>query len=114
VRFYLDEDLSPRIAVIARGLGLDVVSAIELGNLGLADEEQLSLAARDGRCVVTQNRADFIRLTVTSFEQQSPHAGVLLVPESLPTDHFAAIARALLDYAHTRSPVAMAYVVDYL
>ena len=69
MRFYLDEDLSPRIAVIARGLGLDVVSAIELGNLGLADEEQLSLAARDGRCVVTQNRADFIRLTVTSFEQ---------------------------------------------
>ena len=58
MRFYLDEDLSPRVAAIGRSLGLDVVSAIEVGHRGLDDEDQLLVAARDGRCLVTDNRAD--------------------------------------------------------
>lgn len=112
--FYLDEDLSPRIAVIARGLGLDVVSATELGNTALSDAEQLTLAASAERCLVTENRSHFIRLTVMFFEGQLPHAGVLLVPDSLPTDHFSAIARALRRYSDEHAGTDMAYVVDYL
>jgi predicted nuclease of predicted toxin-antitoxin system len=114
VRFYLDEDLSSRIAVIARGLGLDVVSALEAGNGGLTDEAQLLRAARDNRCLVTQNRADFVRLTVLFFERQDPHAGVLLVPHSLPTDHFSGVAQSLKEYAQSHATATMAYVVDFL
>ena len=114
MRFYLDEDLSPRIAAIGRGLGLDVVSAIELGHLGLDDENQLLLAARDGRCLVTENRADFVRLTTVFFQDQRPHAGVLLLPDSLPSDHFTGIAQALAVYAQAHASAPMAYVFDYL
>ena len=114
MRFYLDEDLSPRIAAICRGLGLDVVSSVEAGNGGLTDREQLQLASQDDRCLVTQNRADFVRLTVEFFEQLQPHAGVVLVPDSLPTDHFSGIAQALHAYAEAHPGQAMDYVVDFL
>jgi len=113
VRFYLDEHLSPRIAEIARGLGLDVVTAIELGRRRLSDQAQLELAAQDDRCLVTVDR-DFIGLTVRFLESQQPHNGVLIVPTSLPSDHFTAIAQALKRYAETHGDTPMAYVIDYL
>ena len=47
MRFYLDEHFSPRIAEIARGHGLDVVSALELGDRGLPDLWQLEFAAQN-------------------------------------------------------------------
>ena len=114
MRFYLDENLSPRIAAICRALGLDIVSATELGNVGLADSEQLQLASQDNRCLVTQNRADFIRLTVEFFERLEPHAGVLLLPDSLPSDHYSGIAQALHAYAAAHPGQALAYVVDFI
>jgi len=113
VRFYLDEHLSPRIAEIARGLGLDVVTAIELGRRRLSDQAQLELAAQDDRCLVTVDR-DFIGLTVRFLESQQPHNGVLIVPTSLPSDHFTAIAQALKRYAETHADTPMTYVIDYL
>ncbi|MBA3636422.1 MAG: DUF5615 family PIN-like protein, partial [Rubrobacteraceae bacterium] len=36
MRFLLDEDLPPRAAEVARGLGLDVLSLHELGRRGIA------------------------------------------------------------------------------
>ena len=54
--FFLDEDLSPRIATIAREQGLDVLSTHESGRNGLDDEEQLRFAAQEGRILVTCNR----------------------------------------------------------
>jgi uncharacterized protein (DUF433 family) len=38
VRFYLDEDLSPRAASIARAQGVDVLNSHDCGRNGLADE----------------------------------------------------------------------------
>jgi predicted nuclease of predicted toxin-antitoxin system len=114
VRFYLDEDLSPRVAAIARRHGLDVVSAHEAGNAGLTDGDQLLYVANERRCLVTENRADFARLTVQFFESQLPHAGVLLLPSSLPRDRFSAIAQALVACAGVHADYVMDYVVDYL
>ena len=113
MRFYLDEHFSPRIAEIARGLGLDVVSAVELGRPGLSDQTQLELAAQDGRCLVTKDR-DFLSLTVRFLEGHQSHNGVLLVSRSLPLDHFTGIAQALLWYAELHANTPMAYVIDYL
>ena len=49
VRFYLDEDLTPVIAVALRKRGVDAVSAHDLGRIGLSDAEQLtSPRARGG------------------------------------------------------------------
>src|SRR5579884_1553289 len=98
VRFYLDEDLSPIIAALARRYGIDIVSSHELGRNGTTDEEQLRYAAQEGRAIVTENRGHFIALTFAFQEKRQPHAGVLLVPKTLPNDHFAAIAAAIMQY----------------
>jgi predicted nuclease of predicted toxin-antitoxin system len=114
MRFYLDEELSDRIAVIARGLGLDVISSHECGRDGSDDETQLLQSARDGRCFVTRNRADFVALSVRFFERDYPHAGVLLLAGSLPGDDFAGIANALAAYGQRHPDGQSAYVVDFL
>jgi len=112
MRFYLDEDLSDQIAIIARSLGLDVLSSHECGRDGLDDEGQLLAAAEDGRCLVARNRADFVAWTVRFFERESPHSGVLLLPESLPPDRFVAIARALVEYDRGRPEGLSPYTID--
>jgi hypothetical protein len=99
VRFYLDEDISDQVAKIARAQGLDILSSHECGRNGLPDEAQLRLAADDGRCFVTRNARDFLRLTVHFLENEWPHVRVLIVSRSLPNDDFAGMAQALVAYA---------------
>ena len=95
-------------------MGLDVVSSHELGRNGLPDREQLRWAGAEGRCLVTINRDDFVALTVHFAEAGEPHAGVLIVPRSLPAHDFARIAHALLAYARRNPNRLHAYTIDYL
>ena len=99
VRFLLDEDLPPQVAVIARSIGLDVVSVHHIGRNGLSDEDQLRFAASESRILVTRNRDDFIALTHRAYATNAPHHGVLLVPRSAPNTHPERIARSLAGWA---------------
>ncbi len=99
MRFLLDEDLPPKVAVIARSLGLDVVSVHEIGRTGLSDEDQLRFAASETRILVTRNRDDFIALTHRAYATNAPHHGVLLVPRSAPNTHPERIARSVAAWA---------------
>ena len=114
MKFYLDEGLSPHIAELVRRAGGDAVSAHDADARGLEDAEQLQRAASEQRCVVTRNRDDFIRLTVERFAHHEPHYGVLIVPNSLPADRFAQIARALLRYAQSHPEGVPSYTIDFL
>lgn len=114
MRFYLDEDLSPTVAELARARGVDTVSVHEVGTTGLSDWEQLDRAASDGRCVVTRNRDDFIRLTVEYFMAHRPHRGILIVPHTVPADHFSGLADALVAYAADHPGDAPPYTIDFL
>lgn len=114
VRFYLDEHLSTTIAEIARGIGLDAVSCDELRRNGLTDEEQLRLATLDGRCIVTRDDDDFRTLTLLFFRAGRPHAGVLIVPPSMPTNQFSRIAHALRAYVQRHGAGSTEYLFDYL
>jgi predicted nuclease of predicted toxin-antitoxin system len=96
VRFYLDEDLSPQIAVALRGRGIDAASAHEVGNQGLTDREQLAFAARHRRCLVTGNARDFVPLAKQAVLNGDPLAGIVLCPSRPHAADVGAIARALI------------------
>lgn len=115
MKFHLDADQSQSSAMVARNAhGLDCTSSHELRLDNLSDEEQLLFAGHDGRCIVTRNGLHFIALTQRFIEERLPHAGVLIVPNSMHNYEFARIARALA-WFHARYPDGVpAYFVSYL
>jgi len=79
MKYYLDEDLSPKIAEILRKDGVDAESAHETGMQEAGDLAQREYASSKKRCMVTRTRNDFIRLTVKFFNETRPHYGVLIL-----------------------------------
>ena len=97
MKVYLDEDLSPSIALFLRQHGLDAVSAHDVGNSQLEDRAQLEHATRDGRAIVTRNVIDFLQLAHDAVATNTRHAGIVLVPSSFRGDEYQAIADAVVD-----------------
>lgn len=114
MKFYLDEDLSPKIAVILRKNGIDALSAHEAGMLEASDRQQLEFAAQEKRCLVTRNRNDFIKLTLQFLNDHRPHCGVLIVPYTIPGDQFARMARLLKVYASHYPSGLEPYTIDFI
>ena len=114
MKYYLDEDLSPKIAELLRKQGVDCISAHEIEMIQVSDLEQLMLAGRQKRCLVTKNRDDFIRLTVQFFNDHLPHYGVLIIPHTIPGDRFALIVNELARYALNYPKRMPSYTIDFL
>jgi len=114
MKYYLDEDLSPRIAEILRKHGVDAVSVHDVEMTQALDREQLEYAADNARCLVTRNRDDFIRLTVQFFNEHRRHFGLLIVPHSSPGDRFNLIAKALVKHASNHPKGMISYEIDFL
>jgi len=116
MRFLLDEDVNPAVAEIGRGLGLDVVSVHEIHRNGFDDEPQLRYAAAEHCIFVTRNRDDFIKLTVDFFHAGHAHAGVLIVPHSLPNNQPVRFAHALHRWyeRHEGHIEPFQYMIDFL
>lgn len=115
MRFHLDADQSGTVATILRTAhGIDATSSHELAMDQLSDEDQLLIAARQGRCVVTRNRQDFIDLTYRFLAEGLPHAGVLIVPDSMHNYEFSRIARAVARFHEFYPEGAPAYFIGFL
>ena len=114
MKFYLDEDISPKIAKLLRYQKIDCTSAHERDRVQDSDLEQLEIAAKEERWLVTRNRDDFIRLTVQFFNSQLPHHGVLIILHSYPGDRFCLVAESLKKYAKQHSNGIMPYTIDFL
>lgn len=110
----LDEDIAPDVAVILRPLGVDAKSVHEEGRQGMSDREQLAHAAAEDRCLVTRNRNDFILLTRECFEKGLPHAGVLIVPWTIPPDDFRSIAKRIAAYVERAGDLETGYLFDFV
>lgn len=96
--YFLDEDISYRVAEGLRRLGIDAISVHELGraNLRVPDQDHLAYAAGEGRVLVTYNRADFQALDNSWREQARTHAGIVWCSEvSIPRHAIGRLVRAL-------------------
>jgi len=114
VKLYLDEDISPKVSVILRKKGVDAVSVHEIGMLEASDEEQLSIAAAEGRVMVTQNRDDFITLMVQFFEALKQHKGVIIVPHTIPGQEFSKLAILLVKFCKNYPQGLEPYTIEFL
>jgi hypothetical protein len=116
LKFYIDEDISPKIAEILRDNNIDAVSAHEVGRsgTGITDEEQLAYASTEGRCLVTYNGRHYITLTGKFFEKEWKHAGIVIIPSSMPSDNFGMISKALIEYVGQHKKGVPSYMCDFL
>jgi hypothetical protein len=114
MKYYLDEDLSPKIAEILRKHGVDSISAHDVGMIQVSDREQLEYAADNARCLVTRNRDDFITLTVQFFNEHRRHFGLLIIPHSFRGDRFRVIAKAIAKHRSNHPKGMESYEIDFL
>ena len=114
MKYYLDEDISPRVAKMLRELKVDAISTHKVDKIQAADIDQLAYAASAGRTMVTRNRNDFIQLTVQFFNECRPHYGVLILPYTIPGDKFQLMADLLRNYALKHPSGMEPYSVDFL
>lgn len=114
MKFYLDEDLSPKIAEILRKSGINALSAHQAGMCEVSDQRQLEFASGEKRCLVTRNRDDFIRLTVQFFNEQRPHWGVIIVSHTLPGDQFSRIAGLIKEFSSHHRQGLEPYSITFL
>ena len=114
MKYYLDEDISPKVAELLRRTGVDAVSAHEKGMLGVSDEEQMIAAGSEGRVLVTRNRDDFIMLTVRFFEDLRSHYGLIIIPYSIPGSNFSLLARILSKHAQKHPEGLDPYSIEFV
>lgn len=114
MKYYLDEDLSPKIADLLKKKKIDALSAHQIEMTQASDLQQLEYAGTHNRCLVTRNRNDFITLTLRFFNENRKHCGVLIIPHTLPEDNFNLIAKALAKHAATYPTGVTPYSIDFL
>ncbi len=81
IRLYLDEDFHPDLADALRQHGHDCRSCIEAGMSGKSDEEQLTYATAEGRCLVSFNVRDFVALAQKWGQTGRVHAGIVVTQQ---------------------------------
>ncbi len=80
-KLFVDEDACEDAVVSAlRGLGIDVLTVLEVGRVGINDDEQLRFAASLGRAVYSLNARHFARLHQEFIARGEDHAGTIVIP----------------------------------
>lgn len=86
-RLYANENFPLEVVQRLRELGHDVLTTHDVGksNQGIEDDLVLRFAAECGRCVITINRKDFLRL----HPSYPDHAGIIICTENRDFEAFA-------------------------
>ena len=88
--WYLDENVSERLAILLVLLGNDAIGTTAAGNNGASDATQLLFALRSGRTPLTHNANDskliyetlLLRSAHRAIPNEHRHAGILVFPDS--------------------------------
>lgn len=84
-RFYLDNDVAAKVAVLLRARGHDAISARDLKREDASDDEQFFIASELERVFITHNEKDFILLYdawkrwSAAWQISKPHPGAVSV-----------------------------------
>jgi hypothetical protein len=78
----LDEMYSPGLAEALRAAGVDACTVVELGLAGSSDLEVFAAAITDGRTLLTENVADYTRISAEHLVAGQHHPGVLIALSS--------------------------------
>jgi predicted nuclease of predicted toxin-antitoxin system len=84
IKVYLDEDVPFSFSQALLLRSVDVVTTQQGENKGLSDKEQLVYAIKEGRCIFTHNKRDFILLNNEYLREGKRHTGIIL-SDQLPT-----------------------------
>lgn len=106
MKLLLDEQISGKVAERLRDRGHDVIATTAEPSLrGLSDPDLFEFAQREGRAVVTYNRADFEAIVREYAETNRQHDGLVIVhPTRFPSWEFARLSKALADLIVDDSP----------
>lgn len=98
MRWYLDEQISPRVAEVLRDKHeVDVKSCLEVGMAGETDAAQLEYATQHDRLLVSYNKKDFILLANQWYRMSKSFRGIgLFDRNTIPQDQLTAQVRTLL------------------
>jgi hypothetical protein len=97
VKLLLDEQISGKVAERLRDRGHDVIATTADPSLrGLSDPDLFEFAQRDGRAVVTYNRADFEAIVRDYVDSNQQHHGLVIVhPSRFPSWEFGRLTKAI-------------------
>lgn len=112
MKLLLDEMYSPGLADALRATGVDARTVVELGTAGSSDPEVFAAAIADGRTLLTENVADFTRISAEHLLAGQHHAGVLIVLSSRLSRRVAGIGpliTAVRDIAHQQLTDRLVY-----
>jgi hypothetical protein len=113
LRLYFDEDSMTHALIQAlQARGVDVISPLDTGMLGRADEEHLEFAAAEGRVLYTYNVADFNQLHASWLQAGRSHAGLILAQQQQYS--VGEQLRRLLKIVATRADEEMVDWVEFL
>ena len=80
--FYLDKDSVNRALIRAlQARGLDVTNAVDAGQTGTKDFEQLEYSTAEGRVLLSYNIGDFFDLHTRLLQDGKTHGGLILAPQ---------------------------------
>jgi len=92
---YLDEDVSVVLGAILCARGFNALTVRDAKQLGQTDVEQLKIATKDNRVLLTHNRVDFEQLHSECLETGKTHAGIVIARRRLPSEIAARVGRLL-------------------
>jgi hypothetical protein len=82
LRLLLDEMYSATLAEALRAIDISVFTVVELGLAGKSDPEVFAAAIAHGHPVLTENVADFVRISAEHLTTGRHHPGVLIALSS--------------------------------